>query len=105
MATSTQITEVRLNTKILSTDEPYTDQVIGDLIDAYGVNGASSKLWTAKAASVANLVDISEGGSSRKMSELHKTYLSFADRFAADGDGDGIPDGVPAPRTRRAVRV
>lgn len=104
MATPEQIAELRFNIKEPNNVEPYTDEFLGAMIDAYGVNTSTSKVWTGKAASVAHLMDISEGGSSRKMSDLHKNYLTIAAAYE-DGTADPSGDAYVAPTTSRITRV
>jgi alpha-glucuronidase len=78
MATPEQIMQVRVNTNTVSDTVLWTDTLLGGLIDAHGVNEASAQVWEAKAASYAELVDVSEAGASRKMSDLHKHALTMA---------------------------
>ena len=72
MATTAEIAELRLLIAEPVSAEPYTDEILGNLIASSqdSVRNAAAGVWRAKAASVAHLVDISEGGSSRKMSDL-----------------------------------
>lgn len=81
MATSQEIAELRINIKEPNNVEPWTDEFLGDMIDAYGVDEASYRIWRSKATTVNSLVDISEGGSSRKMSQVYENYLKTADSF------------------------
>ena len=101
MATPAEIAEVRVNTQELVDTAPYTDQFIGDLIDAHGVTEAEHKIWIAKRNTMANLVDISEGGSSRKNSQLFEAYSKIVAGYEDDGTS---PSGRRAPRTRAIVR-
>lgn len=96
MATPAQISEVRRLTNQPANTEPFTDDVLSAMIDAGTINSTASAVWQAKAAQVAHLVDISEGGSSRKMSDLYKNYLALADSFTADAVA-----AVSAPRSTR----
>lgn len=105
MATLAELAELRIAIQEPNNVEPYTDDFLDAMIDAYGVDGAAGRIWEAKAASVSKLVDISEGGSSRKMSQVFANYKELSDRYkAADAAGD---DGTAyrAPRTRKATRV
>lgn len=87
--------------------EPWTDTKLGAIIDAYegNVRAAAAHVWTAKAASAAHLVNISEGGSSRQMSDIHKNALAMASAFSASA-GDEVIGGVStrAARTRAIER-
>lgn len=81
MASAADITQVRLNVNEPTNAAPYTDEALASLIDANGVDATSASIWEAKAASVAHLVSISEGGSSRSMEQIHSNYLEMADRY------------------------
>lgn len=100
MATPQQIAEVRANTQEPNNVEPYTDEYIGGLIDSYGVTEAEHKIWISKRNAVADLVDISEGGSSRKNSQLFESYS----KIVAGYEDDGSTSGRRAPRTRLIER-
>jgi len=69
------------------------DSVLGALIDQLGVNGALAHLWAARAAATATLVDVTESGSSRKMSGIHNQAKSLADRYRglADAENAVVP--------------
>ncbi len=85
MATADQILYVRYNAAV--TDEvTYTDEMIGDLIDAVGINGAIASLWEQKAASAASYVDVTEAGASHKFSDVYKNYIAQA-KYWRDMDG------------------
>lgn len=101
MATAQQIAEVRANVQEPDNTEPFTDDFIGGLIDAYGVTDSEHKIWIAKRNRVAALVDISEGGSSRKMSQVFDQYSKIVAGYESDPDN---PVGHRAPRTRAIVR-
>lgn len=102
MATPAEIAEVRVNTQELVNQPPYTDDFIGDLIDAYGVTETEHKIWISKRNTVADLVDISEGGSSRKNSQLFESYSKIV---AGYEDGGTNPNARRAPRTRAIERA
>src|SRR5215510_11960890 len=101
MATADQITQVRLNT-----NEPdsttFTDLYISGLVDAFGdpggVNLASGAIWRQKAATYSELVDVSEAGASRKMSDLFANALKMADFY----DGAGADEVAAASGSGRA---
>lgn len=96
MATPQDIAMVRRNTNEPTT-ESYTDDEIGDYVDAAGVSVATVIIWRQKAATYAELVDVSEAGASRKFSDLHKHALSMADEFEPKADGT-----TPGATTARA---
>ena len=105
MATQAQIIELRVKIQEPLNEPPFTDEALGALIDAAGgdTDAVARTFWQGKAASVAHLVDISEGGSSRKMSDMYKNFLAIADTFAPE-DGTG-PTAKRAPMTREITRA
>lgn len=61
----------------------YTDEQIGGMLDAgLTIREIAHDYWTEQATKFASLVDVSESGSSRSMSQLHKNALTLAARFA-----------------------
>jgi hypothetical protein len=68
-----------------STEDSYTDTALSDRIDAAdgSLNLVAFNVWTEKAAKYAALVDITEGGSSRKNSSLQSQALIMARQFQA----------------------
>lgn len=83
MATADQITEVRQNTDTVADVVEYDDEYLGGLVDTYSIAGASARVWQNKAAKFAKLVDVTEGSSSRKMSQLHDHAMEMAGHFYA----------------------
>lgn len=103
MATEAEIAELRLKTDLPESDPPYTNEFLSALIDAQeSVDGAAGVVWRHKAASYASLVDTSESGSSRKMSQLQENALrmaSLADVDAlAPSDLTGFAYTIPIER-------
>lgn len=70
----------------------------------YNLRGAASWVWEAKAAEAAKLVDVSESGSSRSMSQEFKHALDMAKRLGEDSSSE-TDDTTPAPRSMRIVRA
>ena len=101
MATAQQIAEVRANTNQLANVEPYTDAFIGGLIDAYGTTDAERKVWISKRNTAADLVSISEGGSSRQMQQVFEHY----DKIVKSYGEDDAAGGSRAPRPREITRL
>lgn len=103
MATETQIAALRAMIGQPENAEPWTDEVIGALIDTAGgdLNLAAYNAWLSKAATASSMVDISEGGSSRKMSDLHKNALAMAAVFK----GQISPDTPPVTGGARLYRI
>jgi len=85
MATAEQIAALRLMIAEPDDVAPYTDLALGAMIDlAEGdLNAVACKIWTTKAAGVVGMVDITEGGSSRKMGSLHQQYLTMAKTYCS----------------------
>lgn len=66
------------------TDTTYTDEALSALIDTEeSVEGAAGVVWREKAASAATLVNVSESGSSRSLSDIHKNALAMAKFYEA----------------------
>jgi hypothetical protein len=58
--------------------EPWTDETLAGIIDDNDdLNSAALEVWEAKASSAASMVDTTESGSSRKMSQLHEQALKM----------------------------
>jgi hypothetical protein len=64
---------------------------------------AAASIWREKAAGYAELVDISEAGSSRKNSDLYNRALTQASYFESTSGGSAVADGGSST-TRRIVR-
>lgn len=96
----------RLRTMVAEPDDtlPFTDAALQKYIDDAGadLNLAAANVWTAKAASAADLVDVSEGGSSRKLGDLHEQALAMASHYSSQVSGGTGPD---APRYTRLSRL
>lgn len=105
MADEEDIASVRR--KIGDVIEPYkyTDETLGQLLDDTGnVNRVASMLWREKASEYAELVDITEAGSSRKNSDLFKNAQAQAEWFAGRADGEEGTGTAGTTTTRRIVR-
>lgn len=89
------------------TEDNYTQQDLSDRIDAAvdtgGLNLVAYKVWTEKAAKFASLVDITEGGSSRKNSSLQKQALTMVEHFEGLLPVDST-SGSTGVRIRRITR-
>ena len=80
----------------------WTDERITTIIEvSTTLKEAAETIWRAKDASYAHLVDITEGGSSRKMSSLYTNALAMADSMRGD---DIDSPGRRRPTTRPIVR-
>lgn len=84
MATAQQLADLRL--LVSEPDETtYTEQTLSDRIDAAvgDLDVVAAQVWEEKAARYARLVDVSEGGSSRKMGDLQDNALLMVKHFNA----------------------
>ncbi len=84
--------------------ETFTDEQLSAIIDAASgdLNKAAFESWTIKAANAADLVDITEGGSTRKQGDLYEQALSMAKHFGSQVPGGVEPD---APRYTRLKKL
>lgn len=83
----------------------WTDDYLGGILDSgLTLNAAAGSVWTTKAGQFSTLVDVSESGSSRKLSDLHKNALTMA-KFYQGADAaaaeDILPTGPIIQRIRR----
>jgi hypothetical protein len=78
MATEDELARFRRLTALEANDAVYTDAVLDGMIEDLGFDPAVKAVWTEKAASVAGLVDTTESGSSRRLSQLRESYLGMA---------------------------
>lgn len=101
MATPTQVTELRRLVDEPDEDE-YTTSDLSLRIDGAGgnLNRLARDIWTEKAAKFSRLVNVSESGSTRALSDLHKNALTMVQRF----DVLAPAAGVGRSRTRRIER-
>ena len=104
MATASQILTLREYVDEPTTDT-YTDVRLGELIDAGSVNRAASTIWASKAAKASALVNVSEGSSSRSLSDVYSHALEMARYWGGLADNEDGGDRVMKPgRTRAIVR-
>lgn len=103
MAAPSDIQALRLMINEPGNVEPWTDSALSKIIDENAtLDAAAATIWRNKAANVAHLVNISEGGSSRSMGDLYKNYIAVASSFEGKADQES---GKSSPRTRAAVRA
>jgi hypothetical protein len=87
------------------TPETFTDEVLSARIDAEpgDLRVLASTIWREKAAQYAGLVDVKEGNSDRKLSQLYKNALEMATSL---GGADAVIVGSGRPtRTRKIERM
>jgi hypothetical protein len=99
MATAEDVAALRL---LIAEPEPdtYSDEDLAARLDAgTSAYAVAYDIWTEKAAAAAGLVDMSEGGSSRKLGDVYEQALGMADAMRAralsatqppDGSGAGV---------------
>lgn len=83
MASTSDIQTVRLQTGESADTPPYTDDYVGELIDASGVTGATVTIYQQLLAKYAKLVDTSEAGASHKFSDLYKNAKAQLESYQA----------------------
>ena len=105
MATEAEIARLRL--MIAEPDaEKYTDEALAVVIDeSSDLNKAAFTIWSQKAASAAELVDISEGGSSRKLGDVYEQALTMAKFYSEQTPGGTDPDAPRYPRLSKLRRA
>lgn len=77
-------------------DTSYTNEQLAEILVAKGsLNGAAAFIWQGKVTESVGLVDISESGSSRKMSGVHSQNLAMAEyyRGLAENTDDSAVNG------------
>lgn len=106
MATAEEVAALRLLIAEPDSDK-YTDQQLSDILDAAltDMNKAAYEIWIQKAASAAELVDISEGGSSRKMGDIYEQALAMAKFFEGKVPGGTTPEAPVYPRIHKLART
>lgn len=81
--------------KALVGETIYTDEELTEILIATGsVNGAAAYVWRSKVTSSVGMVDISESGSSRKMSDVYNQNLSMAEYYAGLAENEGTVGGM-----------
>lgn len=96
MASDDQLGSLRRAADVPVDDTTYTETLLGALIDLSGVNKAALIIWREKAAGYAKMVSMSEGGSSRSMSDLYNNAMKMVEMYqkiVADED-EGVIDAI-----------
>jgi hypothetical protein len=105
MADPTEIAELRRLINEPDDVTPYTDLELAARIDAAeSVRQLASGIWVEKAAQYAELIDVKEGNSDRKLSQLRSQALAMATGLAAT-DGSGGVATARRSRTRPIERM
>jgi hypothetical protein len=87
------------------TEANYSDVLLNSIFDGQDgdLEAAASEVWLDKAAKSATLVDISEGNSSRKNSQVYNNALKQATFFGASA-AEVSTAGTRSARTRAIER-
>lgn len=90
MADEATIARFRRVTDLPDNVEPWTDSYISNIIDELGFEAAAASVWREKAASYASLVDMTESGSTRRLSQLYDQALKMGSAIDPEtGTGGG----------------
>lgn len=105
MATPEEIAALRL--LIAEPDaDTYSDEDLNARLAGASEYSVAFDIWTEKAASAAGLVDMSEGGSSRKLGDVYEQALGMAEAMrqralSATSPPDGTGAGVRIKKLTR----
>jgi len=100
MASTDELAALRRATALDADDTTYTDELLSAMFASYGsLSATAAQVWREKAAATAGMVDTTESGSSRKLSDVHKGALTMA------ADFDGVDVTVERPRRSFTVAV
>lgn len=93
MATDAEVYRLRMLIAEPTDVLPWTDAALEKILDDAGDEAlAAHQIWTAKAAAAADLVNVSEGGSSRSLGDLHEQALAMAKHFGTQVSGGTGPE-------------
>lgn len=104
MATEDELNRLRRMTGETENIKGYTDTQIDVMLSQAGgdLNAVAAIIWGEKASDYADLVNISEAGSSRSNSDLFKHAREQADYFKGLADSTaGV--GIPTSSTTRRI--
>lgn len=106
MATAEAIAAFRLLIDESADKLPYDDVALSARLDgAVSTYGLATEIWREKAAAYAALVNVSESGTSRSLSDLHKNALAMAKALGeADPSAPGSGAAVRGVRMQRLTR-
>jgi len=100
MATTDQISQL----KLLIGDTELTDDQLATIIDSEAdIQGAAAQAWQVTAAQYADLVNISEAGSSRSLGQLHQNALDMAKYYRGLSSPTGTEPGAPRRTVVRSI--
>lgn len=94
MATPEEIAALRAMIGEPNDVEPWTDAALGALIDANDgdLNVSAYTSWTNKAATYSGMVDTTESGSSRRLSQLQEQALKMAAHYQSVSSTPEVSD-------------
>lgn len=104
MATAAEVLELRDYINEPDDSNGWSDTKLSGYIDRYdSALAAAARVWSVKASEFSSLVDVSESGSSRKLSDLYKNATSMAAHYSGlNGGGVVAPSDSPVvSRIRR----
>lgn len=106
MATTEEIAQLRSFIDDTATPQEYDAGALSGYITAADgdVRKAASLVWTTRASRYAGLVDVTEGSSSRKNSQLYKQALDMAKVYGAEDVTTTEPTPSGRTRTHQIVR-
>lgn len=82
MATDQERAVIREEADLAANDPFYTDDYLDDLMLEEGtIRAVVYRIWRRQAARYSKLVDTTESGSSRRMSQLHANALKMVDFY------------------------
>lgn len=89
------------------TMETYSDALLAAYLERNlsDVAVTAAQIWQEKAAAYAELVDVTEGSSSRKMSQLHTQALKQVSMYGGDLTGGSSSSGAASATTRAIERA
>lgn len=92
MASESDLEALHRAADIPDDDDDYPDDLLAEILDAEtSVAAAAAVIWREKAAALAAMVDTTESGSSRKLSDLHANALAMAKGFQTVVADTAIP--------------
>lgn len=103
MATAEDVARLRRLVNEPTTDT-YDNITLSGYIDLNGILKAAAELWREKAAKYAELVDTTEGTSSRKMSQLRDSATKLAEHYEGLAVASAPPAAADRPRSRAITR-
>ena len=105
MASQEDIQKLRILINEPDDTNGWTDEILGDIIDAAdSLNAAASGIWTSKAGTYSTMVDVAESGSSRKLGDMYKNALGMSKHFKDLEDAATPAPVADAPILRRLSR-